>query len=211
MVININKEQNLLQISKKFLFCMFCLINKNNKMKKNSQNQILKILSRKKAVPIDKIKKESGDNLTTCLNEPSSKYAINRSIKNIIDSGLAEVIPSEQNEYLRLTPLGKQKFLREELSNNSSAIINSSWDGFWRIILLDLPEERKNERDSLRYLLKKAGFLCLKNSAWVSPYPFEHFFINIKKDLNLETELIIIITQFIDEATQKVLLKKFSI
>jgi HKD family nuclease len=57
--------------------------------------------------------------------------------------------------------------------------------------------------------LKKAGFICLKNSAWVSPYPFEHLFMNIKKDLGLSTEIMIIVTQFVDEETKKVLFESF--
>lgn len=104
----------------------------------------------------------------------------------------------------------RHKILRI-LGKKSTAPIVAGWDGFWRIILLDLPEERKSEREALRYLLKKAGFIALKNSVWVSPYPFEHLFTNIKKDLGLSTELMIIITQFIDEETKKELLKTFRI
>ena len=68
---------------------------------------------------------------------------------------------------------------------------------------MNIPEERKNEREALRYLLKKAGFVCLKNSVWISMYPFEHLFFNIKKDLNLSTEFIIIVTDKIDNETEK--------
>ena len=72
-----------------------------------------------------------------------------------------------------------------------------------------LPENRKSERESLRYLLKKAGFVCLKNSAWISPFPFEHLFTNIKNDLGLTTEMMIIVTEFIDDETKKVLFETF--
>ena len=73
----------------------------------------------------------------------------------------------------------------------------------------DVPEERKSERESLRYLLKKAGFVCLKNSAWISPFPFEHLFTNIKKDLGLTTEMMILVTEFVDEETKKFLFETF--
>jgi len=53
--------------------------------------------------------------------------------------------------------------------------MNTSWDGFWRIILLDLPEDRKSERESLRYLLKKAAFVCLKKFGLDFPLPFRAF------------------------------------
>jgi len=93
--------------------------------------------------------------------------------------------------------------------DSNTNLVNTSWDGLWRIILLDLPEDRKNERESLRYLLKKAGFVCLKNSAWISPFPFEYLFTNIKKDLGLTTEMMIIVTEFLDEESKKVLLETF--
>src|SRR3989338_1500605 len=126
----------------------------------------------------------------------------------IKDTGLIEQITSSQNEYARLTREGKKKMHSLKLDSETT-LVNTSWDGFWRIILLDLPENRKSERESLRYLLKKAGFVCLKNSAWISPFPFEHLFANIKKDLNLTTEMMIIITQFIDEETKKILFEAF--
>ena len=85
-------------------------------------------------------------------------------------------------------------------------LVPNIWDGNWRMIILDLPEERKSERESLRYLLKKAGFVCVKNTVWVSPYPYENLFMNIKKDLGFTTELMIIVTDKIDAETQNAFL-----
>jgi DNA-binding transcriptional regulator PaaX len=130
------------------------------------------------------------------------RYAITRTIKNIVDSGFADLFETEQNEYIRLTPLGRQKLYRDELTN-TTAVMNPNWDGTWRIIILDLPEDRKSEREALRYLLKKAGFVCAKNSVWVSPLPFEYFFEGIKKDFGLSTEMLILKTSEVDEATEK--------
>lgn len=161
-------------------------------MKQDYSKKIIKILGENKAVKVSDLK----DN--------ESKYAVTRSLKGLLDSGLIENVSSGQNDYARLTKEGKKKALSLKLENEN-ALVNSKWDGFWRIVLLDLPEERKRERESLRYLLKKAGFVCLKNSVWITPYPFEHLFINIKKDLNLTTELIILVTSQIDEETEKVL------
>ena len=93
---------------------------------------------------------------------------------------------------------------------DETTLVNTSWDGLWRIILLDLPESRKSERESLRYLLKKANFVCLKNSAWISPYPYEHLFMNIKKDLGLTTEMMILVTNNIDDISRKAFMENFS-
>jgi len=125
-----------------------------------------------------------------------------------MEAGYAELHNSDNQKFVKITPRGRVKLSSMTLENED-ALVPQTWDGFWRIILLDLPEDRKSERESLRYLLKKAGFVCLKNSAWISPYPYEYLFTNIKKDLGLTTEMMIIVTQFIDEETKKVLFESF--
>ncbi len=155
--------------------------------------RILKILGEKRAVSLPEIKEKIG---------PS--YALNRSIKGLKDSGLIQQI----SNFARLTKEGKRKLHSMQL-DNPCLPANVSWDGYWRVILLDLPEERKSERESLRYLLKKAGFVCLKNSAWISPHPLEHLFINIKKDLGLSHEMMIMVTPFVDDETKDFLFKSF--
>lgn len=161
--------------------------------KQDYSNKILKILGQKKAVSLPDL-----HNLGTEI--PNAKYAITRSLKGLHEAGLIEHIASPQNNYARLTKEGKKK-LHSLTLDNDNTLVNTSWDGYWRIILLDLPEARKNEREALRYLLKKANFVCIKNTVWVSPHPYEHLFTNIKKDLNLATELMIIVTDKLDEET----------
>ena len=95
------------------------------------------------------------------------------------------------------------------LGKKSTSPIPATWDNKWRIVLIDLSEERKSEREALRYLLKKAGFAMVKNSVWVSPYPFEHLLTNIKNDLGLSTELMIIVTENLDTETENSFLKMF--
>src|SRR3989339_424564 len=163
--------------------------------KRDFSKKIIKILSERPAVSVPELEER------IVLNK-DSQYALNRSIKGLKDAGLIESIYSGQNQYTKLTKEGKKRAnsLKLECENT---LISNTWDGFWRIILLDMPEDRKSEREALRYLLKKAGFACLKNSVWISMYPFEHLFTNIKKDLNLSTELIIIVTDKIDKETEK--------
>ncbi|KKR61715.1 hypothetical protein A2643_03575 [Candidatus Nomurabacteria bacterium RIFCSPHIGHO2_01_FULL_39_220] len=177
---------------------------KNQKI--DYSNKILKILGEKSAVSLLEIRNSAlGAQIAP---KALSGYAITRSLKGLKEAGLIEQIPSSQNEYARLTKLGRKKLHSLKLDSDTT-LVNPSWDGFWRIILLDLPEERKSERESLRYFLKKAGFVCLKNSAWISPFPFEHLFTNIKKDLGLREEMIIIVTKFVDEETKKFLFETF--
>jgi DNA-binding transcriptional regulator PaaX len=167
--------------------------------KKQYSNKILKVLSEKPAVSIDSIKSYGGN--ASVLD----KYAITRSLKGLAEAGFVEQISSGQNSYARLTKKGKNKLNSIKLEGEG-ALVSTVWDGLWRIIILDIPEERKSEREALRYLLKKANFTCIKNTVWISPYPYEHLFTNIKKDLNLSTELMIIVTDNIDPETNQAFL-----
>lgn len=179
----------------------------------NYSSKILKILSEKPAVSLPELKEQFRDRALDSISEFKTlsgrdNYTVTRSLKGLKEAGLIEHISSPQNEYARLTKLGRKKMHSLKLDSDTT-LVNTTWDGFWRIILLDLPEERKSERESLRYLLKKAGFVCLKNSAWISPFPFEHLFTNIKKDLGLKSEIMIIVTELVDEETKKFLFETF--
>ena len=160
--------------------------------------RILKKLAEKPAISVEELKDK----------DAKTSYALTRALKNLVESGCAEIRKSDRQNYAKITAYGKTR-LNSMTLEGEDALVPQTWDGFWRIILLDLPENRKSERESLRYLLKKAGFVCLKNSAWISPFPFEHLFTNIKKDLGLTTEMMIIVTEFIDEESKKVLFETF--
>src|SRR3989344_1601823 len=154
--------------------------------------KILKILAEKPAVPLDVLKKSES---------PKTSYALVRTAKRLVESGYAEMLDSGRERYLRLTKKGKTKLDTIRLEGNDM-LVPQTWDGQWRIIILDLGEERKSEREALRYLLKKANFVCVKNTVWISHLPYEHLFENIKKDLGLTTELMIIVTDNLDSETR---------
>lgn len=168
--------------------------------KSKIQEEILEKLAGKKAV--------NRTELTP--NEAKERYAITRSLKGLSEAGLIEEIETAQSSFLRITADGRQK-LRDIKLSNPKSLVDTRWDGFWRMVILDLPESRKSERDSIRYILKKAGFMCMKNSVWVSPYPFEHLFLNIKNDLGLHDEIMIVVTQHIDPVTDESLKQNFGL
>jgi len=167
--------------------------------KSKYSNKILSILGEKPAIPLENLV------IRLPLSSPTTKsknYALTRSIKNLVESGCVEIVHSDNKNYLKLTKKGKKKLDCIKLEG-SGVLVSTVWDGYWRIIILDIPEERKPEREALRYLLKKADFACIKNTVWISPYPYEHLFTNIKKDLGLGgTELMIIVTDKLDEETK---------
>jgi len=171
--------------------------------RRNPQNALLRLLARKKAVSTDELRENALEAISSVhTGSQKPEYAINRAMKNMVESGFAESLQSEAQDYLRITAEGRKKLASLELSSGTLPL-PAQWDGRWRLIMLDLRDDRKSEREALRYLLKKAGFACVKNTVWVSPYPFEHLFINLKKDLGLSSEMMIMTTDTIDEETEQ--------
>ena len=167
------------------------------------QEKILSLLSGKNAAKRDDI-------LDMLKESQEEAYALSRSLKSLKESGLVERYDTEYSSFYKITPSGRNKLRNIKLSSENS-LVSTSWDGFWRIVMIDIPESRKSERNSLRYLLKKAGFVALKNSVWISPLPLEHLFMNIKKDMGFEDEMIIIVTQYLDPTSEEKVLKEFMV
>lgn len=70
----------------------------------------------------------------------------------------------------RLTESGRLQALG---GRDPEACWSRRWDGYWRMIVYDVPEVRKKERDTLRYYLRGRHFGCLQGSVWITPHPVD--------------------------------------
>ncbi len=180
--------------------------------KKSLQKLILDFIAKKKAIR----KKDLGEQIEIIIEESTydycgstkPKYAINRLIKKMLEDEMLQEHHTGLSSFLSITKLGRQKLRNIHLSSHNH-LVSTEWDGYWRIIIVDIPETRKSERDAVRYILKKAQFVQIKNSMWISPFPMEHMMISMKEDLDLHEELMIFVTDKLDEGTKKTLEQKF--
>lgn len=65
---------------------------------------------------------------------------------------------------------GREKLLKYNL-DNLEIKKPKRWDGIWRIVTFDIPEDIRPARDALRAELKELGFYRLHKSVFVFPYP----------------------------------------
>ncbi|MFW0871369.1 MAG: CRISPR-associated endonuclease Cas2 [Patescibacteria group bacterium] len=63
--------------------------------------------------------------------------------------------------------LSKQKLIEQYASYHKSY----KWDGVWRIVMFDIPQEQRRYRYALRHLLQECGFVQVQQSVYVAPYP----------------------------------------
>lgn len=71
-------------------------------------------------------------------------------------------------ETVSLTKKGIREILKYKMINKG--LDKKSWDGKWRIIVFDIKEYTRKDRDYLRNQLKWIGFQELQKSVWAFPY-----------------------------------------
>lgn len=74
-----------------------------------------------------------------------------------------------KERYIELTPKGKEK-IRGYILSELKIIIPKKWDYKWRIVIFDIPEDKKTIRDIVAGKLKRLGFLRLQKSVFVFPF-----------------------------------------
>ncbi len=68
------------------------------------------------------------------------------------------------------------------------------WDGIWRIVIYDIPEESKVARNTVRRLIKRLGFVQLQKSVWAHPLPCLEQFVQIRDAYNVQDHLLLLET-----------------
>ncbi len=75
------------------------------------------------------------------------------------------------NDYIvSLTEKGEEVLLRFNYENIEIKQ-KKIWDRNFRMVIFDIPEIKRNARDSLREKMKELGLVKFNDSVWVYPYP----------------------------------------
>ena len=136
------------------------------------------------------------------------KNDTNRSLSRLLNTGLVVFIEKDGKKYLKLTEKGKLKLIRLE-QYNFQLKKPKKWDKKWRIVIFDIPQKRRLQRDNLRFTLKQIGFVRLQNSVWVYPYDCEDLITLLKLDFKIGREILYIIADKIEN--DKILKEYFKI
>lgn len=97
------------------------------------------------------------------------EWEIKRSIKRLQSMDYIKINEARKKVYL--TEKGFLEFIKFRIHDNKGI-----WDSKWRMIIFDIPEKKRQQRDFLRKQLKWLGFKELQKSVWIFPY-------DIRKDV----------------------------
>lgn len=104
--------------------------------------------------------------------EDFDRRYLNRSLKRFENQGVLKRIRDKGKDYYRLTDMGLKKLTDFRLDKNFK-LIDQKWDGCWRLVIFDIPEDKKAVREALRAKLRHFGFYPLQKSVFVYPYACE--------------------------------------
>ncbi len=111
----------------------------------------------------------------------NSKKYFSSSVYRLKQQGLIRVISKESKKFIELTEKGQLKVLLSKVKLEK----DPAWDGKWRLIIFDIPEDAKIQRDKLRALLKKIEFKKLQASVYISPFALNRESIIYLKETRL--------------------------
>lgn len=111
----------------------------------------------------------------------SGKSNLTRTITKLINAGLLEFENDKDGE--RILKLSKVKM-----------DFNKSWDGKYRVVIWDIPENKRSLRDLLRRKLKEWKFVTIQKSVWVTKRNVTEQIRSLIKELEMEKWVTVIET-----------------
>jgi len=110
--------------------------------------------------------------------------------------GYLQRVLIEGRLHFRITEAGRRLLLKSYPALKSA---DQTWDGFWRLVMFDVPEAKRRGRDDLRKQLLRLGFGKLQNSTYLSCYDHGKGLLDFVKVRDLVGKVILL------EAKQKYL------
>ena len=120
------------------------------------------------------------------------KARVRQSVRGLERHGYLQVFKKDGKEHIKITPLGKQMMLQRSMILTRPKQ-PEKWDGLWRLVMFDIPENRRKAGNALRFALQKMGLIQIQKSVFVYPYPckkeidFIAGFFKIRKGITYAT------------------------
>ncbi|MBK5215260.1 MAG: CRISPR-associated endonuclease Cas2 [Candidatus Pacebacteria bacterium] len=120
---------------------------------------------------------------------PVFKNKNSKSIKNAYYSLCDEGYLSTEDKNIILTKKG-QKYLKDKLLSQKIFEFSYPQNAPKNLLVMyDIPEDKKPERDWFRRHLHKFGYIMIQRSVWVGPSPLPKEFMDYVKKIGLKDNL----------------------
>lgn len=94
---------------------------------------------------------------------------LGRIIKRLEKQEMIDINKTGDKVRIEITDRGKRRLLEYDFENIELRV--KKRDGKWRLVIFDIPEEKKSARDVFRRKLLQLGFIRLQDSVFASAFP----------------------------------------
>ncbi|OGG72717.1 CRISPR-associated endonuclease Cas2 [Candidatus Kaiserbacteria bacterium RIFCSPLOWO2_01_FULL_53_17] len=123
------------------------------------------------------------------------RYRTKKAIERLVLKGWV----MQESETLSITSAGT-RMLDTTIERTRISLKATRWDGKWRIVAFDIPEELSALRYQVRAILKRAGFIRLQQSVWIFPHECRELSELIKSDTRLSKHVLYGVLEHVDES-----------
>ncbi|MBI5003586.1 CRISPR-associated endonuclease Cas2 [Candidatus Kaiserbacteria bacterium] len=131
------------------------------------------------------------------IRKTDPRQRIREASNRLKKKGLIEFVQQGDRVYLRITDKGRNEL--SSLAYSSEALRRPKrWDHKWRLVIFDIPEKHRTQRDRARAIMIRLGFVRLQQSVWAYPYDCEEIIALLKAELHIGKDLLYIIADAIE-------------
>src|SRR3989344_3405367 len=112
--------------------------------------------------------------------------------------GYVRFVEKDGKKRMEITEAGRRAVALESEKVALAAKRGKRWDKRWRLVMFDIPQYRRRDRDHLREAMRACGFLRLQDSVWVFPYDCEEFVMLLKADMRIGKDVLYAIVESIE-------------
>ena len=137
------------------------------------------------------IGKLAGDKKRKPIYFHCSEKRFGKALSYLKNRHLIELVNEDGKTCVKLTKKGERRY-RISLIENMVIAKTKRWDGYWRLVIFDIPERFKIAREALRQKLQNLGFFQIQKSVFVIPYPCEKEINFIRHIFGLQEQIRIV-------------------
>ena len=132
------------------------------------------------------------------INNPRQKrQGVEKSLSRLVRHGYVVLEGREEGKKVRLTEKGE----RYAAMLGEGKLIPKKprrWDKKWRMLIFDIPENRRRVRSQIRASLVHMGFYRLQDSVWVYPHDAESLVTLLKADFKIGKDVLYVVADAIE-------------
>ncbi len=127
----------------------------------------------------------------------NSRY-LRSTIKRLRKKKLVTIEERDGEKIVILAKYGKQRIVKYSL-DNLTIDKPKVWDSRWRLVIYDVPKQKRHLRDLFRETLKSLGFYQLQESVWLYPYPCEPQITFLREYYGVGNEVVYVVATTLED------------